>query len=599
MASDAVVPGGAIDVRALTGSMFDYARPSGPDLLKRTGDFEEWRSRRSEYGVWPFSRVLRSAPGPDMEIADEQGHSRDGVSLACQDYLGLTRHPAIKEAAIKALHDLGPHSAGSPALAGNTLLSLELERELREALGYEHLVLFPTGWAAGYAGISGLVRPQDYVVMDQLSHACLHQGAFAATRNVRRHAHLDFDSVGTLLKEIRAEDTRNGIMVITEGLFSMDSDIPDIGKLQDTCREYNATLMVDVAHDFGSMGPRGGGSLGLQNLLGKVDLVMGSFSKTFSSNGGFIATKTEAVRQYMKFYGSPQTFSNALSPIQTAVIREALRIVRSPEGDTLRAAMLANAVTLRTGLEQRGVRCIGVPSAIVPAHVGDESVGRIAWSKSTSLGIHANIVEFPAVAVGAARYRLQMMPGHRKEQLDRAAVIVSEAIAEAKGIIEKMNIPKRQRKRIAVKSDDYAIGAKALPVFKPDDLTRLFENARIDFHPAGTTFVKAGANHGTLFVVRKGLVHIVVDHHGQEVTLAECGPGEIIGEISMLDGKGASASVVAETDVEVAAIDQKAITELARMDPDFGMRLYQSLAIVLAGRLRKQDIQILPVEWHG
>ena len=585
---------GNIDPRALTGSMFDYARPSGTDLLKRTGQFEEWRKLRSECGVWPFSRVLRTAPGPDMVISDEQGHASRGVSLACQDYLGLTSHPAIREAADRAMRDLGPHSAGSPALAGNTLLSLELEKEIGEALGYEHVALFPTGWAAGYAVIAGLVRPDDHVVMDQLSHACLQQGACAATRHVHRHPHLDFASVGKILHDIRAEDPTNGIMVVTEGLFSMDSDIPDLAPLQEVCRQYGATLMVDMAHDFGSLGPKGGGSLGLQNLLGKIDLVMGSFSKTFSSNGGFIASGTEAIRQYIKFYGSPQTFSNALSPVQTAVVREALKIVRSPEGDTLREALRNNAVTLRTALEQRGIRCIGVPSAIVPAHVGDEAVGRIAWSESAVRGVHANFVEFPAVAVGAARFRMQIMPGHTKAQLENAAAIVAEEIAKAREEVAGMNLPSRVRPRIASSSAEFKTGMKALPEFKESDMAKLLASARIEKHPSASMFIQAGASHGILYIIRKGLAFVVLEHNGQEVIIAECGPGEIIGEISMLDGKGASASVVAETDIEVACVDQAAITKMARSDPEFGMRLYQSLAIVLARRLRKQDVHQLP-----
>jgi CRP-like cAMP-binding protein len=435
--------------------------------------------------------------------------------------------------------------------------------------------------------------------MDQLSHACLQQGACAATRNVHRHAHLDFASVGKILSAIRAEDAKNGIMVVTEGIFSMDSDMPELAPLQAACREYGATLLLDMAHDFGSLGPFGGGSLGIQKLLGGVDLVMGSFSKTFSSNGGFIASGSEAVRQYIKFYGSPQTFSNALSPVQTAVVREALRIVRSPEGDTLRGELLNNAVILRKELEQYGIRCIGIPSAIIPAVVGDEAVGRIAWSKSAARGVHANFVEFPAVAVGSARFRMQIMPGHTEQQLKLAASVVSEEIAAAKEAVSKMQLPRRERPRMSSASGEYSADMKALPMFKENDIARLLAAARMEKHPAGDMFVRAGSSHGILYIVHKGLAHVVLEHNGQEVVIAECGPGEIIGEISMLDGKGASASVVAETDVEVACIDQAAVTRMGKADPEFGMRLYQSLAVILAQRLRKQDVHILPGHFTG
>ena len=136
------------------------------------------------------------------------------------------------------IDEYGVHSAGSSALAGNTKYSLRLEETISEFLQLEHTVLYPTGWAAGYGVIKGLVRPSDHVVMDGLSHACLQEGAYSATPNVHLHGHLNIDSVRRHLKRIRAKDTTNGILVVTESLFSMDSDTPDLRALQDLCNEY-------------------------------------------------------------------------------------------------------------------------------------------------------------------------------------------------------------------------------------------------------------------------------------------------------------------------------------------------------------------------
>lgn len=593
------VNAGNVTAEALAGSMFDFARPVGIDLLKRTEDFERWRTTRLKAGLWPFSRTLQTAPGPDMTIADETGRGGAGTSLACQDYLGLTSHPAIHEAAMRALKEFGPHSAGSPALAGNTLLSLKLEQELGDALGYEHIVLFPTGWAAGYGSITGLVRPWDHLVMDQLAHACLQQGAMAATRNLHRHRHLDFASVRDILRKIRAEDAENAIMVVTEGLFSMDSDIPDIAELQDVCREYQATLLVDVAHDFGSLGPQGGGALAIQNLLGKADLVMGSFSKTFSSNGGFLATHSEAVKQYMKFYGSPQTFSNALSPVQTAVVREALRLVRSEEGAALRERLYDNAVTLRNELEAWGIHCIGSPSAIVPGHVGKEAVGRIAWADLTRRGVHCNLVEFPAVAVGSARFRMQLMPQHSRERLAEVAEIVAKAVETAKEQVERMDLPAPVRSQLANIPGEMAIAGKALPGLIAGDLAKLVGIADLKAYPANSVIFKEGESHGLLLIIRKGTIQIVVENQGHEITIAECSEGEILGEMSMLDRKGASTTIISKTDVALAQISQEAISRHVQSDPEFGLRFYRSLAVVLVGRLRRLNMQALPFEAYG
>src|SRR6185437_3310123 len=218
------------------------------------------------------------------------------------DYLSLSAHPDIMATAIETIERCGVHSAGSSALVGNTSHSVALERKISEFLNMDHVVLYPTGWAAGFGVVKGLVRSADHVVMDMLAHSCLQEGAHAATNNIHLFRHLDNEYCRNILTKIRAKDSDNGILVITEGLFSMDSDTPDLAALQALCDEFSATLVVDVAHDLGCLGKDGRGHIGMQNMLGKVDVVMGSFSKTFASNGGFVASKTRAVKEYLRFY---------------------------------------------------------------------------------------------------------------------------------------------------------------------------------------------------------------------------------------------------------------------------------------------------------
>src|SRR6202035_1988703 len=153
--------------------------------------------------------------------------------------------------------------------------------------------------------------------------------------------HLDNEYCRDILTKIRSKDKENGILVVTEGLFSMDSDTPDLAALQALCHEFNATLIVDVAHDLGNLGD-GRGHIGIQDMLGKIDIIMGSFSKTFASNGGFVACKSRAVKEYLRFYSAPATFSNALSPVQAATILKAFEIVESMEGRAQRSALMAN-----------------------------------------------------------------------------------------------------------------------------------------------------------------------------------------------------------------------------------------------------------------
>lgn len=387
----------------------------------RCGAFYAWQDTRRRSGTWPFSRSTETGPASSCDVRDDSGNLSKGVNFASQDYLSLSSHPAVLAAAKAAIDEFGVHSAGSPALVGNTSTSVALERRLAQFLKMDEAILFPTGWAAGFGVIKGLVRSHDYIVMDALAHACLQTGAQAATRNVALFRHNDVDHCRERLKDIRRREPNAGIMVVTEGLFSMDSDTPDLIALQDLAREYDATLMVDVAHDLGCLGEDGTGHIGIQGMLGKVDLVMGSFSKTFGSNGGFVATNSRAVKEYLRFYSPSCTFSNALSPAQVATITRALDIVESEEGKVLRGRLMDNILKLRQRIRDLGMDCYGDPSAIVAVKTGDEALARMTARALPEMGLISNLVEFPAVGKGLARFRLQVMAGHTHEEITAAA----------------------------------------------------------------------------------------------------------------------------------------------------------------------------------
>lgn len=417
-----------IEGQALTGSMRDFRELQGKDLIGRVGGFYEWQQRRREQGVWPYSKATECAPLAVCSAMDDAGIRFAGLNFATQDYLGLSSDPEVKEVAKAVIDEYGVHSAGSSALAGNTKYSLKLEKTISEFLNLDHTVLYPTGWAAGYGVIKGLVGPADHVVMDGLAHACLQEGAYSATTNVHLHGHLNIDSTRRHLKRIRAKDPEHGILVVTESLFSMDSDTPDLRALQELCREYEATLLVDVAHDLGALGEGGLGFIGQQGMAGQIDIVMGSFSKTFASNGGFVACNSPAVKQYLKFYGCSATFSNALSPVQAATVTKAFEIVQSDKGRQLRRSLLKRVSQMRDALTAAELQVIGNPSAIVPVLVGDEALARMVSRRLPELGVIANLVEYPAVAKGNARFRLQMMPIHSAEDVDELVTRLRTAV---------------------------------------------------------------------------------------------------------------------------------------------------------------------------
>jgi glycine C-acetyltransferase len=412
---------------ALTGSMRDYRYPRGADLQDRVAGFFKWQNLRRQHRLWPFSRSTEEGPSTVCAARDDAGGEIRGVNFASQDYLSMSTNPVIKRVARDVIEEFGVHSAGSAALVGNTSHSVRLERKIADFLGMPEAILFPTGWAAGYGVIKGLVRSTDHIVMDALAHTCLQEGASAATKNIYLFRHNMVGECRKWLEKIRAKDTENGIMVVTEGLFSMDSDTPDIAGLQALCDEFNATLVVDVAHDLGNLGAGGKGFIGDQGMLGKVDLVMGSFSKTFGSNGGFVACRNREVKEYLRFFSPPCTFSNALSPMQAATVLKAFEIVESPDGQALRDKLMDNILSLRRQLLDAGFEVYGEPSAIVCVKMGSEGLARLVSRRLPEAGLIANLVEFPAVPKGQARFRMQVMAGHSEENIRNAVAALRAA----------------------------------------------------------------------------------------------------------------------------------------------------------------------------
>jgi glycine C-acetyltransferase len=417
---------------ALDKNPYDFYRPAGANLLRRTDDYYAWVEARRNTELWQYSRTLEASPSNVSALRNDLGRLAKGINYNSQDYLSLNTHPAVRAAVREAVDEFGPHSAGSPMVLGNTHYSNSLEQALAELTQMEHVMLFPTGWAAGFGSIVGLVRQDDHVVLDRLAHACLQQGARAATRNLVRYEHLNVEAAREAVREIRSRDAHNGILVVTDGLFSVDSDQCDLRKLQEYCHEYDATLLVDTAHDLGSMGPGGTGVLGLQGMLGKVDLVMSSFSKVFASNGGFLASHSPSVKQYVKMFSGTHLFSNALSAPQAAAVLQATRIVRSKEGDELRAKLFLAINGLRDELTRLGLTCMGEPSPIVPLLIGNEKLARVAHRLVFERNVLAFMVEFPIAPTGASRFRLQVQASHTAEQGREAARVFAEVIGEAK-----------------------------------------------------------------------------------------------------------------------------------------------------------------------
>ena len=417
---------------SLSGSALDFAHADGPDLLQRLDAGYKWCEARLSDGFDSYQKYIDGPVGTLIKAYLRDGREVSGINFASQDYLSLSSASAVRDAARDAVERHGVHSAGSAALMGLSSLTNDLERELADFTGYADCTLFPFGWAAGYGVITTLVGPHDHVVLDALAHACLQEGARAATQNVHLFPHLNHAAVERKLRRLRAQSAHTGILVVTESVFSMDSDSPDLAALQALCASYGATLLVDVAHDLGALGERGHGVLEEQGVVGKLDLLIGSFSKTFAAPGGFVCSHRPSLKWGLRYRCGPSTFTNAMTPLQAAVVRAALGIVRSRAGQERRRQLMRNVLYLRARLAELGFEVLGRPTPIIPVVVGDTALGRVLTKHTLRLGAVVNLVEYPAVSAKRSRLRVQMMADHTLEQLDTFAEILAEARALSK-----------------------------------------------------------------------------------------------------------------------------------------------------------------------
>jgi glycine C-acetyltransferase len=414
--------------KSLEKGLTDFVNPIGKSLISRNEAFVEWVDNASKEGYFQFLRHHEERQNIETTVFGWGGQKYKGINLASQDYLGLSTNEKVILASSRNLNSLGTHSAGSEPMGGGFGTAKLLEKKIGEYISYDNVVLFPTGWAAGYGGIRGIIRPHDYIVMDALAHNCLQHGAYASTPNVSLFLHNDMESLEKRLERIRKNSPDSAILIVTESLFSMDSDFPDFDKLFKLAEKYEAFTLIDVAHDLGILGDSGKGVIFDSKHYRKADFIIGSFSKTFASIGGFFASKDKGSSYYVRGFSGSYTFSNYLIPAQVGAVLQSFEIISSSEGNSLRERTLTNSKYLRNKLEQLGFNCLGVISPMVIALIGEEKIARRAYKYCLENGLVLNNIEYPACRKGEARFRMQVTPNHTFDQLEKAAEILKKAM---------------------------------------------------------------------------------------------------------------------------------------------------------------------------
>jgi 8-amino-7-oxononanoate synthase len=374
-----------------------------------------------EADVLPYFRVLE---GPARPVVEMEGAER--IMLGSNNYLGLTGDERVIAGAREALDTYGTGLTGSRLLNGTIPLHLELERELAEWMGTEDAIVFTTGHQANVGTLGTLLAAGDTVVADSGDHASILDGCLLSRAKLRAFRHNRMDKLERTLE--KSERDPGGVLVVVDGVFSMEGDIAPLPAICDLCERFGARLMVDEAHGAGVLGARGAGTSELLGVESRVDLRMGTFSKSLASCGGFIAGPGEVI-EFLRIQSRAFLFTAAAVPAAVGAALAALRIIRSDEGPGLLRRVLENARYMRDGLEERGFAVVApqslpgggeVVTPIIPVLVGDDWKAVFLWKALFDAGVFVNTALHPAVPPGGALLRTSVMATHDTETLDRA-----------------------------------------------------------------------------------------------------------------------------------------------------------------------------------
>ena len=409
---------------------------------------EELLRAAREADVLPYFHVLTSAAMPVVQM---EGAER--IMLGSNNYLGLTGDERVMAGAEDALHRYGTGLTGSRFLNGTIPLHLELERELAEWMNTDAALVFTTGHQANLSTLGTILGPADTVIVDSGDHASVFDGCLLSRAKLRAFRHNRLDKLERMLE--RAQSDGGGVLVVVDGVFSMEGDIAPLREICDLCGRYGARLMVDEAHGAGVLGARGAGVAELLGVEDRVDLRMGTFSKSLASCGGFVAGPADVI-EYLRLFSRPFLFTASAVPASLGAALAALRVLRSADGPPLLERVLANARRLHDGLHDLGYAVVepqalpadvspapGVVSdgssprivtPIVPVLVGDDWKAALLWRALYDAGVFVNTALHPAVPPGGALLRTSVMATHDSAVLDRAlevfAVVKREFEAE-------------------------------------------------------------------------------------------------------------------------------------------------------------------------
>ncbi len=370
-----------------------------------------------EKGIYPYFHKLYS--GQDV-IVNMEGHRT--IMLGSNNYLGLTSHPDVKKAGEQAIDKYGSGCSGSRFLNGTLDIHTKLEKDLANFLHQEDAMTFSTGFQSNLGIISAIIGRNDYIVCDRENHASIYDACKLSYGKMVRYNHNDMDDLERKIKEI---PDSAGILIVTDGVFSMSGDICKLPEIVDIAKKYNARIMVDDAHGLGVIGKNGRGTGEYFGLEDKIDIYMGTFSKSLASLGGYMAGNLDLV-EYLKHNSRPYIFSASMTPASVCCANKALDILKSEPQRVARLNALSDY--MRNGLKKCGIDIIESKTPIIPIYTYQDEKTFVACKMLLERGVYVNPVVSPATPVGQSLLRTSYTANHTEAILDEAIIKIKEVI---------------------------------------------------------------------------------------------------------------------------------------------------------------------------
>lgn len=386
------------------------------DIFKKTEGVHNYNIAKDK-GIYPYFHKLLS--GQDVVVNME---GKRTIMLGSNNYLGLTNHPKVIEAGVEAIKKYGSGCSGSRFLNGTLDLHVKLEREIADFLHKEEAVTFSTGFQSNLGVISAIVGRNDYMICDKENHASIYDGCKLSYGKMLRYNHNDMADLESKLKFVPKEC---GILIITDGVFSMSGDICNLPKIVELAKKYGARVMVDDAHGLGVIGKTGRGTGEYFGMEDDIDLIMGTFSKSLASLGGYVAGKKEVI-EYIKHTSRPYIFSASITPASVSSALAALNILKSEPERVKRLNDISDY--MRKRLKENGVNIIESKTPIIPIYTYGDEKTFLACKMLLDRGVYVNPVVSPATPVGKSLLRTSYTANHTKEIIDEAVDKIVEVL---------------------------------------------------------------------------------------------------------------------------------------------------------------------------